>query len=247
MRTKLLTGLLTGLLPLAANAIPIAGDFTGTVWRVTDGGAPVPGDITPSTAVTGSFQFENTGQAPLVQLDSLGQSTYDSTSAGSFFQITVGGLFWNVSGVSVVVRNDSGILGDDMLEFVYSGSLPLLDPAFPPASSFPGSDPGATNSSFAISLFDTSTMNLVSSQALPASASDINLPAVNYQNGSIFGATGPNTYYQIDFTVDSVKLHDVPVPEPDTASLLAAGLLAAGLLVRRRHPKRAWSDGPACA
>jgi hypothetical protein len=236
MRSKLLlASLLVGFFPMAALAVPISGAFTGTVWGVTDGGASVPGAIGAGAQVTGAFQFENIGQAPFSQVDGVNQSSYLSYSPGSFFRMSIGSLTWEANGLSVIVRNDSS-LGDDLFQLVFNSGLPAIDPAFPGATSFPGAAPDATNSSFAISLFDTSSMNLVSSQALPDSASQVNLPAINFANGSIFGATGPNTFYAINFNVDSVSMRDVEraVPEPGTLPLMAGGFFAVWLLARRR-------------
>jgi hypothetical protein len=73
---------------------------------------------------------------------------------------------------------------------------------------------------------------------LPGSASQVNLGAVSFANGSIFGnADGQNAFYAIDFSVDSLSMREVrPVPEPGTLPLAAAGLLGGWLVTRRRRP-----------
>ena len=239
MRMKhLVASLLVGSFPLAAMAVPIAGEFTGTVWGTSESGAIVPDGIGAGAIVTGAFQFENIGQAPFVTVDGVNASSYLSSSPGSLLSISIGSSLWEAQGLSVIVRNDSEVLNDDLLQLVYSGSLKFFDPAFPDATSFPGIPTITSNSSFGISLFDTAApLDLVSSQALPDSASQINLDSVLYRNGSLFGSPdGANSYYQINFTIDSVSIHDVatPVPEPGTLPLMAAGLLTACWLLRRR-------------
>lgn len=240
MRLKLLAAsLLVGSLPLAATAVPIAGEFTATVWGVTESGAAVPGGIGAGTAVTGAFQFENLGQAAYSELGGgIDESRYLSYSPGSFLRMSIGSLVWESAGLSIGVRNDSDNLGDDMLSLLFSTNLSFFDPAFPGATSFPGIPTGMANSSFGISLFDTSSLNFLSSQALPGSVSEINLDSANFRNGSIFGnANGANAFYAINFNIDSVTMRDVDrnVPEPGTLPLMVAGLFAVWLFARRRR------------
>jgi len=243
MRFKLLAAsLLVGSFPFAATAVPITGEFTATVWGVTESGAAVPGGIDAGTTVTGAFQFENQGQAAYQELGGgIDESRYLSYSPGSFLRISIGSSVWESAGLSIGVRNDSDNLGDDMLALLFSTNLGFFDPAFPGATSFPGIPAGMANSSFGISLFDTGSLNFLSSQALPGSVSEINLDSANYRNGSIFGnANGADAYYAINFNIDSVMMRDVAtsVPEPGTLPLVAAGLLAVWLFARRRGVAR---------
>ena len=189
--------------------------------------------------MTGSFQFENTGQAPWQVLgDGIDQSSYLSYGNGNFFRVSIGSYIWETSGLFITVRNDSANLGDDLLSIGFDSGLTAVDPAFPPATSFPGIPTGLPNSGFGISMFDTlAPLDLVSSQGLPGSASDINLDSINYFNGGIFGsADGAGSFYSINFNLNSVTMRDVPtaVPEPGTLPLMGSMLLGAWLLTRRR-------------
>jgi hypothetical protein len=220
--------------PLSATAIPVTGDFTGTVWGVFSNNATVPGGIAAGTAVTGSFQFENTGQAAYATNPAIGEERFVSLSAGSFFRVAMNGLVWESLGIGLIVRNDAPLLGDDLLSLGYDSSLPFVDPALAlSAVSFPGVPPGLPNSSMHIDLFDTTApTNLLSAAGVPLTASAINLPAINVMTGSVFGnVDGGTSFYQINFLVNSVQVRDVvvAVPEPSALSLMTLGLLAVAL------------------
>ncbi|HEV8442142.1 MAG TPA: PEP-CTERM sorting domain-containing protein, partial [Steroidobacteraceae bacterium] len=191
-------------------------------------------------------QFENSGQSPYLVLGGgVDESRYFSSTPGSLLSISIGSDTWEAAGLSISARNDSTTFNQDMLQFAYTTNFSLIDNALPPPTSFPGVSPGLLNSSFGFSLFDDS-QNMLSSQDLPGSAADINLVSTSLRNGSIFGnADGQNAFWNINFDVNSISLRDVPteVPEPDTLSLMAAGLLAAGLLVRRRRPQAGLGTG----
>ena len=176
------------------------------------------------------------GRLPYAEIgDGVDESRYLSYSDGSFLRISIDSFVWEAAGLHIGVRNDSDVFGDDLLALVFSSSLADIDPLFPPATSFPGIPSGLPNSGFGISLFDSS-QSLLTSQALPASVSEINLASTTVRNGSIFGnADGANAFYAINFNVDSVVMRDAatPVPEPGTLWLMAVALLALWLSMRR--------------
>ncbi len=240
MRIKLLAAaLLAGALPLAASAGPIAGQFSGTVYGLIADGASVPGGIVVGSTVTGSFQFENIGQAPYEEIEAgVEETRYFSYSDGSFLRIDIGSSVWEASGLGIGVRDNSTAIPSDMLQLFYNSGSYLFDPAFPPAISFPGVPAGVLNASFGFALFDTyGALDLLSSRNLPSSASEINLAGADSRSGSIFGNTdGAGAIYGINFSIDSISVRDVPraVPEPGTLPLLATALLA-GCLIRQRR------------
>jgi hypothetical protein len=236
-----------------AHAVPITGDFSGTVWGMSMNNAAVPGDIGVGATVTGSFQFENTGQLPYNNNETVNERRYVSQSAGSFLDISVGGLVWKSEGLRLTVRDDSPLLFDDLLSLSYESSLGYADPLLELTRiAFPGIPDGLPNSSFGISLFDSvGPTDLLSGTGLPMSADEIDVSSINVMNGSIFGnVDGGTSFYSIKFTVDDVQFLDlpvvqepgdppesndpVPVAEPNALSLMLLGLLFAVGGLRRR-------------
>src|SRR5690349_167423 len=153
MRARLLlASLLAASLPTLVLAGPIAGEFTGTVYGINESGATVPGAIGVGTAVTGSFQFENVGQAAyLEQGGGINEPRHVWSSPGSYLRLTITAVVWEAPPLSITARNASEVLSDpDLLSLIFSTTLSSLYPPFPPATSFPGIPAGQQNSGFGI-------------------------------------------------------------------------------------------------
>lgn len=196
------------------HAVPIMGDFSGTVWGVSTNNATVPGDIGVGATVAGSFQFANLGEPPHSTNDTLNERRYVSQGQGSFLEIVVGDLVWHSDWLRLTVRDDSPLLLDDLFSLGYDSSLSYGDPVLAlTQAAFPGVPEGLPNSSFGISLFDSSgPTDLLSGTGIPTSADEIDISSITTMNGSIFGnIDGQTSFFHIKFHVDNVQFSDLPV------------------------------------
>ena len=201
------------LLSFGAGAAPITFAFTGVLDQlpVLDPASPFPDPVDDTTPFSGTYTFDGAAVDGAADPQS---GAYQSDGAPYGFTLTIGGLMFGYSSVSVVVANDFVGLGD-----LYGASF--AEPAG--CGKF-------TCAFFSLSLIDPSALALAS-DALP-----LKPPA--------FGSFLYSTFlYQDTVGDDQIELDGVltslvctagcTVPEPSTPSIVA-GALAALVVLRRR-------------
>jgi hypothetical protein len=214
--------LLIGSVPSLACAVPIAGEFTGEVYRVQ---GTLPGEISVGQTVHAMLQFENYGQAPYRV--SGNEYLYTSLSPGSFLRIEIGDLVWETQGLKVWYRQEGSLR--DFLAFAY---LPNVAMDVPDQAldliSFPGMvGPLQRDSGFGLELLAQSTEDhLLTGAGLPSSIADIDF---NVLETPILGSLGilgdtVNPDYVVGIYFDRFQFYNVP--EPRTLTLAFAGLVA---------------------
>jgi MYXO-CTERM domain-containing protein len=198
-------GLVLGLAVMPAHAGLVTFFFSGTLNSATlDPVSPFPDAVDFLTPFSGSYSFDP--GAPNSNLaDPMGSGTYSSPTGA--LSLTVGGLSFSFSGLSVVTQKSPG--------FVFYGVSIDVDPLDPTA-------PVLT-----LSLTGLSDLALASS-VLPLAPPSLAL--FDATNAFFFSATVDGNQIELQGALDALTVPEPPLP----IALVAAAALAASALRRRR-------------